>query len=426
MEVRLLYGSSGLTADFPEDRTDVLRAPETPPIVDGADAVRRALREPIACAPLRDLVGPNDQVAIVFSDITRPVLYRTILPPLLEELSRVPAAQIVLINALGTHRPNTEDELVEMLGADIVGRYRIEQHDSRSEKDLVPIGKSSSGQEIRINRTYMQSSVRILTGLIEPHLFAGFSGGPKAVLPGIAGFRTITANHGAPMIGDPGSGFTRTRGNPIWEEMMEVALRTGPTFLLNVTQTENRQLSGVFAGDLREAHAAGVDFARRHSMVPVDGEFEVVVTTAGGYPLDISMYQSVKGVAAAGPIVKDGGAIVLASECREGVPSFGEFGDILRTCKEPDQLLEAVHSPGFFMQDQWDAQILAQIVRRADLNIFSGGLTDDQVRLTFGKPCKDISSTVSELLQEHGPKARVGVLPAGPLSIPYLDGIRSP
>lgn len=426
MEVRLLYGNSGLTADFPEDRTDVLRAPETPPIVDAAGAVLRALREPIATAPLRDLVGPNDQVAIVFSDITRPVRYRTILPPLLQELSRVPAAQIVLINGLGTHRPNTEDELVEMLGADIVRGYRIEQHDSRSEQDLVPIGKSSSGHEILINRTYMQSTIRILTGLIEPHLFAGFSGGPKAVLPGIAGFRTITANHGAPMIGDPGSGFTRTQGNPIWEEMMQVALRTEPTFLLNVTQTESRELSGVFAGELREAHAAGVDFASRHSMVPVDRPFDVVVTTAGGYPLDISMYQSVKGVAAAGPIVKDGGAILLASECREGVPSFGEFGDILRTCQEPDRLLEAVHSPGFFMQDQWDAQILAQIVRRADLSIYSDGLSDDQVRQTFGRPCRDISGTVRDLLEERGPRARVAVLPAGPLSVPFLDGVQPP
>jgi nickel-dependent lactate racemase len=426
MEVRLLYGSNGLIADFPEDRTSVVRARQIPPIADEMGAVLRALREPIASAPLRDMAGPSDHVAIVFSDITRPMPYRRILPPLLEELSRVPVPQIVFINALGTHRPNTEGELVEILGADIVGRYRIEQHDSRSEKDLVSLGTTSSGNEIWINRTYMQSSVRILTGFIEPHLFAGFSGGPKAVLPGIAGIRTIAANHGAHMIGNPGSGFSRTQGNPIWEEMMEAALRTEPTFLVNVTQTEGRGLSGVFAGRLREAHAAGVDYARRNSVLPVDRAFEVVVTTAGGYPFDISMYQSVKGVAAAGAIVKDGGAIVLASECREGVPSFGEFGDILRASKDPDQLLGMVNSSGFFMQDQWDAQILAKIVRRADLHIYSDGLSEDQVRQTFGKPCEDISSTVSDLLESHGPRARVAVLPAGPLSVPFLNGSQSP
>jgi nickel-dependent lactate racemase len=426
MEVNLLYGSNGLIADFPEDRTSVVRARETPPIADEMGAVLRALREPIASAPLRDMAGPSDHVAIVFSDITRAVPYRTLLPPLLQELSRVPVPQIVLINALGSHRPNTEDELVEILGAEVVERYRIEQHDSRSEENLVSLGRTASGNEIWINRTYMRSSVRILTGLIEPHLFAGFSGGPKAVLPGIAGIRSIAANHGAHMIGHPGSGFGRTRGNSIWEEMMEVALMTEPTFLVNVTQTEGRGLSGVFAGRLPEAHAAGVDFARRHSVVPVDCAFEVVVTTAGGYPFDISMYQSVKGVAAAGAIVKDGGAIVLASECREGVPSFGEFGDILRASKDPDRLLGMVSSSGFFMQDQWDAQILAQIVRRADLHIYSDGLSEDQVRQTFGRPCEDISGTVRDLLEQHGPRARVAVLPAGPLSVPFLNGSRSP
>ena len=425
MEVKLLYGSNGLLVDFPDDRTRVVRPRETPPIADEMGAVLQALREPIASSPLRDMVGPSDQVAIVFSDITRPMPYRKILPPLLEELSQVPVQQIVFINALGTHRPNTKDELVEILGADIVGHFRIEQHDCHAEKDLVFVGRTSSGNEVWINRTYMQSSIRILTGFIEPHLFAGFSGGPKAVLPGIAGLRTIATNHGAHMIGNPGSGFSRTEGNPIWKEMMEVALTTEPTFLLNVTQTENRGISGVFAGRLREAHGAGVDFVRRNAMVPVDRAFEVVVTTAGGYPLDISMYQSVKGVAVAGSIVKDGGAIVLASECREGVPSFGEYGDILRACKDPAQLLEMVHSSGFFMQDQWDAQILAQVVRRAHLYIFSEGLSEDQVHQTFGKPCRDISSTVGDLLEQHGPRARVAVLPAGPLSIPFIEGGRS-
>jgi lactate racemase len=158
----------------------------------------------------------------------------------------------------------------------------------------------------------------------------------------------------------------------------------------------------------------------------VNGGFEVVVTTAGGYPFDISMYQSVKGVAVAGSIVKDGGAIILASECREGVPGYGEFGDLVRMCKDPDQLLGMVQSPGFFMQDQWDAQILSQIVRRADLHIYSDGLSEDQMHQTFGKPCRDISSTVKSLLEKHGPRARVAVLPAGPLSVPFLNGSQSP
>jgi nickel-dependent lactate racemase len=421
VDVKLLYGKEGKVVHFPEERTTVIRPKAREPLLNEKLAVREALDTPIGSPPLRDLVGRDDHVAIVFSDITRPMPYDKILPVLLEELSDIPDDHIVFINALGTHRPNTKAELIEILGPKIIKRFTVVQHDCWDKKGLTFLGNTPQGHEIWVNRAYMESSVRILTGFIEPHLFAGFSGGPKAVLPGIAGVKPIFANHGINMIDDPRSGFGQTQGNPIWEEMLEAALRTKPTFIVNVTQTEDRHITGIFAGDLQKAHEAGVAFARDTAMVPVKSRFDIVVTTSGGYPLDISMYQSVKGIAAAANIVKDRGTIILVSECAEGLPEFGDYGNIMRLAATPEDLLHTIHQPDFFMQDQWDAQIQARICSRIDLQIYSGILSDQEVRQVFGVPCHDIEKAIDLLLNKYGSESKVAVLPTGSLYIPYLQ-----
>ncbi len=423
MKINLLYGKSGKVIDLPKDRTTVIQAIPFTPIHDKIAAVREALNSPIGSPPLGKLVNHRDTVAIVFSDITRPMPYNHILPPMLEAIRHVPDSQIVFINATGTHRPNTRDELVEILGDSIVNRFDILQHDCYNETDLLHVGVTSRGNDIFVNRQYMQRSVRILTGFIEPHLFAGFSGGPKAVLPGIAGAQSIFANHCVEMIGHRGSGFARTEGNPLWEEMLEAALMTRPTFLLNIAQTDDRQITGVFAGDLRRAHAEGVEFVRQSSIIPVSHLYDIVISTAGGYPLDINMYQSVKGMAVAKEIVKEGGAIILATECQEGLPEYGEYGEIVGLAETPDELLNKIHEQGFMMQDQWDVQIQAQVCKRAKFFVCSDGLTDVEIRRAWGYPCRDIESTVGKLLNDFGPEARIAVLPSGPLTVPYLRDI---
>jgi len=383
-------------------------------------SIKRALRTPIGSPPLRELVDHNDSVAIVFSDITRPMPSHIVLPVLLEELRDIADDQISLINALGTHRSNNPKELVDILGPEIIKRFRVIQHDCYDADNLISLGKSSRGNEVWLNRTYMESTVRILTGFIEPHLFAGFSGGPKAVLPGIAGAKTIFSNHDSGMIGDPKSGFARTKGNPIWDEMLEVAKLTDPTFLLNVTLTDERLITGVFAGDLQQAHEKGVEFLRRSALVPLDDLFDIVISTAGGYPLDMNMYQSVKGISVAARIAKDGGSIVLVSGCENGLPAYGEYGAIMGEADTPQDLLAKIHHPGYSKQDQWDAQIQAQICQRQKLYIYSDGLTDEEIKNVFGIPCRDVEDTISALLIDYGAKARIAVIPAGPLSVPYI------
>lgn len=363
----------------------------------------------------------DDIVTIVFSDLTRPMPNAAVLPVLLEELSHVARSNITLINALGTHRPQTKEELVEMLGRKVVENYRIIQHDYSDRNNLVYLGTSSFGHPVWVNRAYMESSVRILTGLIEPHFFAGFSGGPKAVLPGLAEKETILRNHGANMIGAPRASWLVTKGNPIWEEISEAAAMTNPTFLLNVTIDREKKITGVFAGDVWEAHAQGADFVREVAKVPVDKLFDIVITTNSGYPLDLNLYQAVKGMSAAAQVVKEGGSIIIAAECRDGIPNHGDYKRILKSANSPQEILEAINSPGCPVQDQWEAQIQALIQLKANVYVKSSFLTDGQIRDALLLPCHTIETTLKELQGKYGPRAAICVLPEGPQTIPYVN-----
>lgn len=420
MRVKLAYGRAGLWVDLPDDAV-VIEPRFVPGLPDERAALRDALRSPIGTAPLRELVRPDDTVAVVFSDLTRPMPNDRVLPPLLEELARagVPDERIVLINGLGTHRPQTEEELTAMLGAEVVHRYRVLQHDAWDGANLVEVARNHQGRPVRVHRAYVEASVRILTGFIEPHFFAGFSGGPKAVLPGIADIDAILDNHGAGMIAHPQATWAVTEGNPIWEEMQKVAQATAPTFLLNVTLNREREITGVFAGALAEAHRAGVSFVRRTALRPVRTLFDIVVTSNSGYPLDLNLYQAVKGMSAAAQIVRPGGHIIIAAECWDGIPDHGEYGRLLREARSPEGLLERIMSPGFRCQDQWEAQVQAQIQRKATVHVYADGLSDDQLREALVVPCRSIEETVARLRREN-PSATVAVLPEGPQTVPYV------
>jgi len=421
MRVKLAYGKEGLWVELPDGADVTVLEPRfVPGLPDEEAAIRQALRRPVGTPPLRELVKPSHSVAIVFSDITRPMPNDRVLPVLLEELSHVPRENVVLINALGTHRPQTREELVGMLGEDIVRNYRIVQHNAFDPQELVYLGESSFGHPIWVNRTYMQAQVKILTGFIEPHFFAGFSGGPKAVLPGIAGEKTILGNHDAKMIGHPQATWGITEGNPLWEEIREVAARTEPTFLLNVALNKHRQITGVFAGHFLKAHQVGTAFVREKAMVEVARAFDIVITSNSGYPLDLNLYQAVKGMSAAAQIVKPGGSIIVAAECWDGIPEHGQYKRLLQMAQTPQELLEIINSPGFLMQDQWEAQIQAMIQLKADVYVKATYLSEEQIRDALLLPCPCIEETVARLLEKYGPQASICVLPEGPQTIPYL------
>jgi nickel-dependent lactate racemase len=238
-------------------------------------------------------------------------------------------------------------------------------------------------------------------------------------MPGLAGLQTVMSNHGAKNIGNPKSTFGMTEGNPIWEEMRDIALRVGPTFLLNVTLNEKRDITGVFAGDLLAAHKVGFEFVRRAAMQRVKSPFEIAVTTNSGYPLDQNLYQGVKGMSAGARIIQEGGTLILACECREGVPAKSPLDELLRSAGSPEEILALLATPGFVRPEQWQAQIQSLIQRRARVLIYSS-LPDEIVRAAHLTPCHDIAAAVNERLEQLGPEARVAVLPQGPLTIPYL------
>ncbi len=420
MIVQLAYGRAPIEIEVP-DTAKIIRPKHAQGLPNESEAIRAALRNPIQSPALTALVKPGDKIVIAHSDITRATPNERILPVILSELESagIRREDITLLNALGTHRPQTLAELRTMLGDYVIDHYRCLQHDGNDDRNLVSLGNTSFGHPVRLNRILMEADLKILTGFIEPHFFAGFSGGPKGVLPALAGSESVQTNHSYEMIGHPNATWGITEGNPIWEEMREMALKAAPVFLLNVTMNTERQITGVFAGDLLAAHTAGIEFVRSHSMQPVSEPFDVVISTNSGYPLDQNLYQAAKGMRAANNIVRDGGAILMAAACEDGLPAHGQYAQLLAQAGSPKRLLEMLAQPGFSASDQWNAQVQAMIQIRCDVFLYSGGLTDHEIRSALLTPVRNLNQTISELIQRYG--SHVAVLPDGPLVIATLE-----
>jgi nickel-dependent lactate racemase len=308
-----------------------------------------------------------------------------------------------------------------ILGDRIVDNYRIVQNDAFDQTKQIHLGTTKFGHEIWLNRELLECDIKILTGFIEPHFFAGFSGGAKAMMPGMAGSPSILGNHSAKMIGHPNSTWGITEGNLIFEEINEIVDKVENLFLLNITLNRNKEITGVFSGELKEAHAKGCNFVKKKAMVPVQTPFDIVITTNSGYPLDLNLYQSVKGMSAAAKVVKDGGVIIIATECRDGIPDHGLFGSLLRSYEKPGDLLESIMSSSEDKLDQWQAQIQALIQLKADVYVYSDGLTDEQIHSAMLKPVKNIEKFVEYLVSQIGAQTRICILPEGPQTIPYIE-----
>lgn len=422
MEIKLAYGKTGLELELPDDLDVTVVEPTfVPGLPDFEAALREALQSPIESPLLPELVKPTDTVGIVFCDITRPAPSHLMIPAVLEALPHVQRENITLFNALGTHRPNSDAELRAMLGDALVDGYRIVQNDAFDPATQVVVGQTNRGFEARINSALVACDVKILTGFIEPHFFAGFSGGGKMIMPGMAGLATVMRNHDAEMVGNPQSTWGITRGNPLWEEIREIALKANPTFLLHVALNRNKEIVRVFAGDFDAAHAAGCAFVKETAMAALERPFDIVITTNSGYPLDLNLYQAVKGMSAAAQVVRPGGAIIVAADCWDGIPDHGLYGQLLREADSPQALLETISAPGYCEQDQWQAQVQGLVQTKAEVYMRSDNLTDAQIESALLLPCHRIEATVEALLAKFGPQARICVLPEGPQTIPFVS-----
>lgn len=417
-QIKLAYGQEGLTINVP-DQAVILEPAHLEGLADEHAAVLAAMRTPIGTKPLKELVKATDTVAIVIADITRPTPSHKLVPWIMQELSHVPKENFVIINGLGSHRANTEQELIQMLGEQIVREVKVVNHEAFDMNELEYVGTNTYGSKVYMNKTYLQADFKIVTGFIEPHLFAGFSGGPKGINPGIVGIETIQDFHNAELIGHPKSIWGVLDGNPVHESAKQNCLFAKPDFMLNVALNNKKEITAVWAGDVIEAHRVGCEFVKQHAMTPIAKPFDIVITTNSGYPLDQNMYQTVKGISAANQAVRDGGAIICASECSDGLPEHGNYGSILKMRDTSEELLEMINSPGFRIFDQWQVQVQSMVQMRARLYLYSM-LSAQQVQDAKITPTTNIEQTIKDLLIEFGPEATIAVMPVGPLTIPYV------
>ncbi|MFD9738190.1 nickel-dependent lactate racemase [Umezawaea sp. NPDC059074] len=419
--VRLAYGETGLDLLVDPAVTTVVTPRHHPVTAPPREVLRRALREPVAGPPLRDRVSRGQTVAISACDITRPQPRELMIPAILAELDGlVDLDDVVVLVATGTHRGNTDAELRAMFGDEVVDAVRIVNHDARDRESLTWLGEFGAGVPVWLNSEWVDADVRITTGFVEPHFFAGFSGGPKLVAPGLAALETVLVLHDARRIGHPRATWGIVEGNPVHDDVRAIAEATGVTFGFDVVLNQDKEVVAAFGGDILAMHAAAVRTAREVAMRPVPQLFDVVVTTNSGYPLDQNLYQSVKGMSAAYRVAKPGGVIVCAAECRDGFPDHGSYREVLASADSPAALLAEISSRTVTVPDQWQVQIQARIQNDCRVVVHTSHLSDAELATAHLRQTADVSATVAEALATAGPDARLCVLPEGPQTIPYV------
>jgi len=414
MRVELSYGAGRVGVEVP-DGAVVLRPSDLAGLADPAGALTEALARPHTGRPLADLVARGTKVVVVFPDITRPMPNRTVLPPLLGQLERLGAGpdEVVLLCSTGTHRAATPAEMEALIGPEIVARYAVYQHDATASGDHVEVG-AVDGAAVLLDRRYVEAEVRIVTGFVEPHFFAGFSGGPKAVCPGVSALETILEAHSPARILDPSATWLELDANPVHRFISRATDLLAPDLSLDVAINGSRQVTAVFVGSLPGAHRQACDFVRRNAVHSLPDACDVVVSSNAGLPLDRNLYQSVKGMAAAERVVRPGGDIVMLASCVDGLPNEGAFAGLVTAAPS----ISALTDPHVVASlDTWQAQILGRVLTRASVHLYSEGLTADQVRAVHLRPVDDPSACVAELVAARGGVAKVCVLPEGPLTV---------
>lgn len=422
MRVHLDYGRTGLEVELPDrNLVKCLGYRPAPPLADPDRAVRESLLHPIGSPSLANLAQGRTSACVVISDVTRPVPNQVLLPPILSTLeqSGIPRDRILILVATGLHRPNDRDELIEMVGREIVENYRIENHHGRDRSEHAYLGESPRGVPIWIDNRYLSADLKITTGLIEPHFMAGYSGGRKLVCPGLAAIETIKVWHSPRFLEHPNARTGVLKDNPVHEENTWIARRAGCDFIVNTVIDAKRQILAVVAGDMEQAHAAGVKFVHNLVIDTLPDPVDIVVASSAGYPLDTTFYQSVKGMVAGLEIVKPGGTIILAAGISEGIGS-PEFRGIFEEFPSLEAFMERILSDDYFVMDQWQIEELARVRRKARVIVVTDGLPRQTLCGLFVESAPSVESAVAACLAQYGPNATIAAIPKGPYVIAEL------
>ncbi|GHT35901.1 hypothetical protein FACS189427_06320 [Planctomycetales bacterium] len=416
MKYELAYGKKKLAVELPEKNVvKVLNIKSVPPVENPDSDVRYNIMHPNGTLPLQEIAQRKRSACIVISDITRPVPNKIILPPILETLESagIKPKDITILVGTGLHRASTPEEKDEMLGAAICNRYKVEDHFAKNTAQHTYLGNSSGGVPVWIDKRYIEAEVKILTGLIEPHFMAGFSGGRKSICPAITAAETILAWHSPRFLEHKNAKFGCLETNPVHTELMEIAGKAGCDFIVNVVINHERRILKTVAGEMEAAHLEGVEFARQVTTDTVEEPVDIVITSSAGYPLDKTWYQSVKGIVGALDILKEDGTIILAAACDEGFGSK-EFENIAERFSSIDDFMNAICSGTFQCVDQWQLEELAKALRKGRVIVVSDGLMPEQFENFYVKHSPTVETALAAALKEHGTDAKIAVLPDGP------------
>jgi len=427
MKIRFPYGKSFVIADIPDK--NLISPPEPKPlrsVDDPHEAVEHALDHPVSKESLDKIAGQTSKVCLVISDITRPIPNKTILPPIIERLKTagVSADNLVLAVGSGSHRPQSSDELAEMLGQEILGKFKVVAHNCVEKEKMVDIGKTSQGTHVALNKVVADADIRVLTGLIEPHNLSGFSGGRKSILPGVSSIETITENHSSDKLDNPKCVAGVLEGNLIHEDMEEAAKMVGVDFILNIVSNFDGNIAKVVCGDLVKAHREGVSCCYDASKVVVPEPADTVIV-ASGYPWDQNLYMTINGpnriVHSPKPVLRKGGTIIVVAECSEGVgKAHAPFYELLTKSSSIDDVLAKTCNPDFFIKDKWEAHLWARILERYEVVVVTGGITANELKKAFMRRASSLDEAVEYALDKHGPDAKILSLQNAIKVIPML------
>lgn len=389
------------------------KAHEFKPKFGEKQIIFNALENPIASKKLSEIAVGKDKVVVITSDHTRPVPSKITLPILLNEIRRGnSSADITIIIATGLHRATTKEEMIEKFGRKIVNEEKIVVHDAKKEEDMKYICQLPSGAELYINKLAAEADLLVTEGFIEPHAFAGFSGGRKSILPGISSKETINENHSARAIAHANTKTGILQGNPVHEDMIYAAKKVGVDFIFNVCLDSDKKIIAAFAGDIDKAHLEGCKYAEKMSGI-TESKSDIVISTNGGYPLDQNFYQSGKGIGTASDFIEDDGVIIMVSSCCDGIGGnhFQKFmlgGNI-------EELLDNINKipPKETIEEQWAAQLLLKILSKHKIILVSTYLEHDLVRKMNLIPASDVNEALEIAYEMKGRDASVTVIPDG-------------
>ena len=429
MRINFAFGRNGLTLKLPEGFDyRVLESRSAVPLDDPADAIAQALDAPFGCSPLVEMARGKRSAAISVCDITRPAPNREVLPPLLARLEAagIPRAGITILIATGLHRPATDAEFREICGEETAATCRVVNHHARELAEHRPLGTTYSGTPVYIDDRFVSADLHITLGFIEPHLMLGYSGGRKLIAPGLAAQETIKALHSPKFMRDPRASEGSIEDNPLHRELVEIAAMARHDFLVDVALgrgTPRRPIAAVFAGNPVAAHRRGVEFVSRVMLETLDQPVDAVITTAAGYPLDLTFYQAIKGITAASHIVKEGGKILLLASCDEGVGG-PEFARMLAE-GSPDRVFMKKIENAPVVVDQWQLEKLALVTARAEVLYYVPGLPREFHSALWGTGHASADEALRALAATLKPGARVAVIPEGPYVLAQAAAMES-